>query len=264
MAKKDYMPVREDELLAWFNNFSTKLPGYQLTFGLTAMEVSEFQAEALVIEGALMAVELARTEAREWVQFKNIEFYGPLGSMMPAVPSTPTPVSISPRAPGILQRTRALVQRIKAHPNYTPAVGADLNIIGPEAAPPTEIKPTGTATPLANFAGALCAGLLTPHLAPTEGLLCHTIRSGDARGDLRSTIRRGRETRAERAFVKGGFDGVDIESQRGAETTWTYLAFDSSSPYIDNRPPPPANPNSAASACATATTTCKSACFRIR
>jgi hypothetical protein len=30
---------------------------------------------------------------------------------------------------------------------------------------------------------------------------------------------------------------VDIESQRGAETTWTYLAFDSSSPYLDNRPP---------------------------
>jgi len=194
MAKKDYMPLREDELLAWFHNMSLKLPGYQLTFGLTAMEVSEFQAEALVIEGALMAVELARNEAREWVQFKNIEFYGPLGSTTPAVPSTPTPVSISPRAPGIIPRTRALVQRIKAHPNYTPAVGADLNVIGPEASPPAEIKPTGTATPQPGFT-------------------------------------------AEVTFVKGGFDGVDIESQRGAETTWTYLAFDSSSPYLDNRPP---------------------------
>jgi hypothetical protein len=30
---------------------------------------------------------------------------------------------------------------------------------------------------------------------------------------------------------------VDIETQRGAEMTWTYLACDSSSHYIDNRPP---------------------------
>jgi hypothetical protein len=39
------------------------------------------------------------------------------------------------------------------------------------------------------------------------------------------------------AFVKSGHDGVDIESQRGAESARTYVAFDSSSPYIDNRPP---------------------------
>jgi hypothetical protein len=39
------------------------------------------------------------------------------------------------------------------------------------------------------------------------------------------------------AFIKAGHDGVDIETQRGAETAWTYLAFDSSSPYTDNRAP---------------------------
>jgi hypothetical protein len=38
-------------------------------------------------------------------------------------------------------------------------------------------------------------------------------------------------------FHQSGHDGVDIETQRGAETTWTSLAFDSSAPYIDNRPP---------------------------
>jgi hypothetical protein len=31
------------------------------------------------------------------------------------------------------------------------------------------------------------------------------------------------------------------ESQRAAETAWTYLAFDSVSPYIDTRPPLVAN-----------------------
>jgi hypothetical protein len=61
---------------------------------------------------------------------------------------------------------------------------------------------------------------------------------------------------------------VDIETQRGAETAWTYLAFDSSSPYIDpgapGPPAPLANPNNAATECATATAMCKSGCFRTR
>lgn len=38
-------------------------------------------------------------------------------------------------------------------------------------------------------------------------------------------------------FVKRSFDGVDIESQRGDETAWAYLAFDGRSPYNDRRPP---------------------------
>jgi hypothetical protein len=40
-----------------------------------------------------------------------------------------------------------------------------------------------------------------------------------------------------RVVPTGREDGVDIESQRAAETAWTYLAFDSVSPYIDTRPP---------------------------
>jgi hypothetical protein len=198
MAVQDYIPHREDELIAWFNNFATKITTYQAVLGLTAAEVSEVQAENLVVHNSILAVELARNEAREWVTFKNLEIYGPIGGAMPSVPSTPTPAAISPRAPGILIRTRALVTRIKAHPAYTAAMGADLGLIGPEESPPTEIKPTGSAVALPNFA-------------------------------------------AEIKFVKRRFDGVDIEGQRGSEMTWTYLAFDSSSPYIDNRPPVVAN-----------------------
>ena len=38
-------------------------------------------------------------------------------------------------------------------------------------------------------------------------------------------------------FVKHGHEGADVESQRAAETEWSYLAFDGYSPYLDNRPP---------------------------
>ncbi len=43
--------------------------------------------------------------------------------------------------------------------------------------------------------------------------------------------------RVEVGFVKGRFDGVDIESRRRHGTRWVHLAFDSYSPYVDNRPP---------------------------
>jgi hypothetical protein len=39
------------------------------------------------------------------------------------------------------------------------------------------------------------------------------------------------------SFVKGSYDGVTIESQRGSETVWTQIGIDLHSPYIDTRAP---------------------------
>lgn len=108
MAKQDFLPNREDDLIAW-------------------------------------------QEQREWVAFKNLEFYGPLGEPIPQVPSSPPPFALSARAPGIIPRTRDMAARIKAHPAYTQQMGADLGIIGAEASPPAQIKPTGSAKALPNF-----------------------------------------------------------------------------------------------------------------
>ena len=41
---------------------------------------------------------------------------------------------------------------------------------------------------------------------------------------------------AELTFSKSISDGVDIYSKRGTETVMTFLARDTSSPYVDNRP----------------------------
>ena len=38
-------------------------------------------------------------------------------------------------------------------------------------------------------------------------------------------------------WVKAGHDGLKIQGQRAGETTWTDLATDNFSPYVDNRPP---------------------------
>lgn len=196
MARQDYIPKREDEMISWFANLAAKLPGYQVALGLTALEVAGVVSDSLVVQFSIQGVEQARAEAQEWVAFKNLELYGPAAGPTPTVPSTPAPAPISARPPGILIRTRALAMRIKASPAYTPAMGADLGLIGAESAPPDleETKPSGSVVALPGF----------------------TVRIN---------------------FIKSGFAGVDIESQRNAETGWSYLAFDSASPYIDNRPP---------------------------
>lgn len=50
-------------------------------------------------------------EQREWVDFKNLELYGPLGRPTPGVPTVAVLVSPTPVAPGLIRRTRDLVLR---------------------------------------------------------------------------------------------------------------------------------------------------------
>jgi len=194
MPKDDWLPGREDELLPWFNNFNTKLPGYAVTLDLNPGDLTTVGDDTAMVEYAINGVAIFKAEQKEWVDFKNLELYGPFGEPTPGAPTVPTITPPTLVAPGIIRRTRDLVLRIKAHPNYTEVIGEDLGIIGPEQAAGLEVKPDGKAEALPN----------------------HEVRM---------------------TFVKAGHDGVDVESQRAAETTWTYLAFDGFSPYIDNRPP---------------------------
>ncbi len=97
-------------------------------------------------------------------------------------------------AAGIISRIRAAIQRIKAHPGYTDAIGEQLQIVASKTDElnPSEAKPTFKAVP--------SVGKITLD------------------------------------WTKGDFDSVVIESQRGAETTYTFLDKDFKSPFVDMRP----------------------------
>ena len=194
MAKSDWLPNREDEMLPWFNNFNAKVPGYAVTLDLSVADLAVVADDTAMVAFAVNGVAIYKAEQKEWVDFKNLELYGPIGGPTPAAPTVPTVIVPTLVAPGIIRRTRDLVLRIKAHPNYTEVIGEDLGIIGAEVAAPDLVKPTGKAEALPN----------------------HEVRI---------------------TFTKASHDGVDVESQRAAETAWTYLAFDGFSPYVDNRPP---------------------------
>jgi len=106
------------------------------------------------------------------------------------------PASPSTRPPRIF--IRAQVRRIKAHAAYTPAIGRQLGI---------EVAAAGPAT-------ATVGGGPRPNLEATS------VVNGEV----------------ELAFEKQGYDGVEIECQRGTETSYTFLARDTQAPYVDNRP----------------------------
>lgn len=190
----DYIPSREDQLIPWFANYSSKLGSYAATFGVTVTEVNLVLADNLLLAAALNTVAAIRADAKEWGDFKDVELYGPVGAVMPPVPGVPPVFALSPVPPGIIPRARQMANRIKGHPAYTASIGEDLGFVAPAAAPPAgDVKPTGRATAQGNFQALL-------------------------------------------EWVKGKFDGVDIETQREGEVAWTYLAFDSFSPYLDARP----------------------------
>jgi len=148
MAKDDWLPTREDEFLPWFNNFNTKLPGYAVTLDLNPGDLTVVADDTAMVEYAVNGVAIFKAEQKEWVDFKNLELYGPFGGPTPGTPTVPTITPPTLVAPGIIRRTRDLVLPIKAHPNYTEVIGEDLGIIGPEQVGAGLVKPVGRAEAL--------------------------------------------------------------------------------------------------------------------
>lgn len=146
----DYLPDKLSDLIVWFANFATKIGGYASALGLTPAEVTQVQTDRTTLEIAIQGAEIRRADAQEWTQFREIVLFAPIGTPMPP---TPTPGSIGAIPSGaqaaIIPRLRALVQRIKVHPNYTQAIGEDLGIEPPEAAVPE--RPTLKARAETNF-----------------------------------------------------------------------------------------------------------------
>ena len=84
MAKKPWMPYREDEMLPWFNNFNTKLPSYTTTLDLSAEDIASVAADSAMVEFAINGVAIFKAEQKEWVDFKDLELYGSAALPTPA------------------------------------------------------------------------------------------------------------------------------------------------------------------------------------
>jgi hypothetical protein len=106
MAKSDFMPRRDDDLVVWHGCFTQNLAPIAAAFGITPDELA-----AVVADDAALKAKVADCIAK-WAAFQA------------AVSDKE-----SFRA-ALEKRRRAQARRVKTHPNYTPPVGASLGIIG--------------------------------------------------------------------------------------------------------------------------------------
>lgn len=132
MAAKTFLPNRDKERSIWLKNFSTKFASYYLLFGFVIADLNALAADSAAYAWILETIELFKTEAKERTSFKNILRNGPIGTTLGAYPSLPTLPAVPATAvtAGVFPRVSNLVKRIKAHPNYTKAIGEDLGVEG--------------------------------------------------------------------------------------------------------------------------------------
>lgn len=124
-----FLKRNNEEFALQLGNFANKIPIYQATFNLTLDDVNGVQKDSDYFSWSVnMANQVAETK-KGWTSYRNIIRYGqPYLVENPA----PEPVEVLPVPgdvpPGIQIRFINLVNRIKAHQNYTEAIGQILGI----------------------------------------------------------------------------------------------------------------------------------------
>lgn len=129
----DYMPTNETNLDTWFQNFSNKMQTAGNQHGFSADEIKQTADDYSVLHSLIHGAETMRVNASEYTAYKNIVVFGGATSPTPAFPAMSLPTeptfTVGIKA-GIVERTRALVKRLKVSPNYNESVGQDFQVIG--------------------------------------------------------------------------------------------------------------------------------------
>ncbi len=127
---KDLVKGKDQDFADQLNQFKDVLPTYAALFGLTAAQVA-----AVATDAEWMAYVVSRSNAvpgyaQDWTKFKAQVRKGGDGTIIPPFPaapdtSTPPATAIEPDVEG---RFRMLVGQLKAHNNYSKAIGENLKI----------------------------------------------------------------------------------------------------------------------------------------
>lgn len=124
-----YLETTDEKVAIQITNFASKIGGYAAAFGLTAAETASSNADAAYYAWSVTNYKKIDTYKKNWTSFKNILLKGESNVTSNTAPTAPAldtmPAAV---APGILIRFTTLVNRIKAHQNYTTAIGQNLGI----------------------------------------------------------------------------------------------------------------------------------------
>jgi len=140
----DWLENEDLKFVLQMDNFATKLPTYAVTLGLLPADVAANKADSDFVRFAILGKTRADEYKQDWTKLKDQVRYGIGGNVLGPFPlavdvTTPPPAV----AVGVEERFRALVKRIKAHPNYTKGIGETLGIEAPvSSTDPILGKPT--------------------------------------------------------------------------------------------------------------------------
>ena len=143
MAKSDYIAQNDDAFNAQQQTFKNGIASYSAVIGVIAAQITAQAADAAYFDYTLKCMNIMANGALQWTGWKNLARGGgtPPASGAPVAPVFPAVVAAV--APGIEARFRALVQLIKANPNYNETIGLALGIEGAQQTGPdlTTIQP---------------------------------------------------------------------------------------------------------------------------
>ncbi|MCX6898213.1 MAG: hypothetical protein NT105_05885 [Verrucomicrobia bacterium] len=199
MRRQTYYPSRIANQILWLGNFRNKLPGYETVLGLPSAHVDACVASC---NYTIYALGEWLTAVRDFgpAATEAVDLLlagsGPDAVVLPVFTVPTLPTGVASVPPGALNRLFDLVAIIKAAPGYTEAIGQDLGIVGPASN---------------EFVDQAMPAF---KLQIVPGPVCQAVKI---------------------VFKKFGHEGVWIECQRG-NGEWQFVAVDSESPYLDERP----------------------------
>jgi len=124
-----FLQKNDEKFAVQLANFSSKLPGYKDIFSISDAELAEAEADSVYFTWAVTSAKKITDYKKSWIGFKNILRLDTGNPELNPVPETSTITPIPDEVlPGIQSRFLIQAKRIKAHKNYTEAIGQNLGI----------------------------------------------------------------------------------------------------------------------------------------
>lgn len=211
MAQSDFLEKTDDPLAVQMEHFRDNVGPFVILFGLNPTEVGGQAVDATVFRFVLTQQKRIIAAGQQSTDAKNKLRDGdpsaPNVAISLAFPAQPAIVP-SPVFPGVVKRFRDLVAKIKAHANYTRAIGETLKIEGAELVGPDTVDGQPDLT------GAKVAG----------GQVIIPWAKGKYQG-IRIEKDRGDGTGFHFIAVDTSPDYIDTEPHPTTPTIWKYRAF---------------------------------------
>ena len=131
MPTSSYLPKDDTGKADLLEHVAATLPKYTELLEISAEDMASHQADAVAFRYGFNLHNYAESYYHNCTAAKNhLRDGGADATMWPIPPLLPEPIPPMVKS-GIIRRFTQFVTRLKAHKNFTPAIGQDLRIIGP-------------------------------------------------------------------------------------------------------------------------------------